>query len=615
MTASSSLYRKYRSQTFDELVGQEPVVRTLKNAIATGRISHAYLFTGPRGVGKTSAARLLARAANCLTTEGEKPCNKCANCLAATRDIATDLIEIDAASNTGVDNIRDVIERANFAPSIWNTKFYIVDEVHMLSTSAFNALLKTLEEPPAHTAFVLATTEVHKVPATVASRCQRFDFRRVPLKAMVARVKYICEQEGIEAEDAALELVARHATGSLRDALSLLDQLRVYAEKTITLESVQEMLGAGGSEEVAAFVDTLLAADMADGLRRVNTISEEGRDLRQFNRQVVEHLRDLMLVKSGAAQSEGVMLDVTDEMRSRLRKQAEGVSIPDLLRWIKVFGDADASLRSTVYGQLPLEMALVEAILKPGETAPRGEVRDRSAEVASGIEHIGVVPARPKPAPGAPARQTARQPQQPSTTLPPPIHTELAAMAGNGSHDHEDLAPAPTAERKQAQPVEEPMPVAPEPEQPETAQTPAAPLAAPSADLEQLISLWPDVVAQINARSKAMAAQFGNSEMVRPLRLENNLCTIGFRHQFHAEKCRVSPYRDILEGALSRVLGYKCISECVTFEQGVSGDAPERSPARKSSGKNAAREKPSPYDTTRGKAAMNIFGIEKFDEN
>src|SRR5438874_7668978 len=230
MQTSSSLYRKYRSQTFDELVGQEPVVRTLKNAIAAGRISHAYLFTGPRGVGKTSAARLLARAANCTSEGVEKPCNNCPNCLAGARETVTDLIEIDAASNTGVDNIREVIERAQFSPSVWQTKFYIIDEVHMLSVSAFNALLKTLEEPPPHVAFILATTEVHKVPATVASRCQRFDFRRVPLKAMVARLEHICGKEGIEAEPQALERVARQATGSLRDALALLDQLRVVAE-------------------------------------------------------------------------------------------------------------------------------------------------------------------------------------------------------------------------------------------------------------------------------------------------------------------------------------------------------------------------------------------------
>src|SRR5215210_2728940 len=276
MQTSSSLYRKYRSQTFDELVGQEPVVRTLKNAIAGNRISHAYLFTGPRGVGKTSAARLLARAANCTSTVKEKPCNECPNCLAANMDIATDLIEIDAASNTGVDNIRELIERANFAPSVWHTKFYIVDETHMLSVSAFNALLKTLEEPPPHTSFILATTEVHKVPATVASRCQRFDFRRIPLQDMVARMQWVCEQEGIQAETPALELVARNATGSLRDALSLLDQLRVYSEGGITLKNVQDMLGASASEEVAVFVDSLVAGDLAAGLRQINRVVEDG---------------------------------------------------------------------------------------------------------------------------------------------------------------------------------------------------------------------------------------------------------------------------------------------------------------------------------------------------
>src|SRR5215203_3342397 len=273
---SLSLYRKYRSQTFDELVGQEPVVKTLMNAISTGRIGHAYLFTGPRGVGKTSAARLLARAANCQSESADKPCNECANCIAANRDIATDLIEIDAASNTGVDNIRELIERAQFSPSIWTTKFYIIDEVHMLSVSAFNALLKTLEEPPPHVAFILATTEIHKVPATVASRCQRFDFRRVPLKSMVDRLRWVCDRENIEVEDAALELVARQSTGSLRDALSLMDQLRVFSEGTIKLTEVQDMLGASGSERVADFVDCLVSADLAAGLRLVNSVLNEG---------------------------------------------------------------------------------------------------------------------------------------------------------------------------------------------------------------------------------------------------------------------------------------------------------------------------------------------------
>lgn len=592
-------------------------MRTLKNAIATGRISHAYLFTGPRGVGKTSAARLLARAANCTSTDVDKPCNKCPNCLTATRDIATDLIEIDAASNTGVDNIRDVIERANFAPSVWTTKFYIIDEIHMLSTSAFNALLKTLEEPPAHTSFVLATTEVHKVPATIVSRCQRFDFRRISLKAMVARLQYVCEHEGIEAEPAALELVARQSTGSLRDALSLLDQLRVYVDKGVTLQSVQDMLGAGGSEEVAMFVDALVAGNVAEGLRRINTLSEEGRDLRQFNRQVVEHLRDLMLVKSGVASSEGSMVDVTDEMKGRLRKQAENVDLPDLLRWIKSFGEADASLRSTVYGQLPIEMAFVSATLKPQEGVSRQEARDHSAELSGGIEQIGALPRqRPTPQQAAPSRAAQSSPP------PPPIHTELGMMTHNGQHILEDVPAAPPTPPPTLPSLEEvkaALPAEPAPQVGDKSLTPETHLAPAPGDgldeLERLRALWPDLVAQINARSKAMAVQFRNADMVRPIQLLGNVCTIGFLHQFHAEKCGASPYRDIIDDGLSRVLGYRCTSECITFERAESGVASvEETPPGKQNSRNAAREKPSPYESTRGKAAMNIFDIEKFDE-
>lgn len=604
MSASSSLYRKYRSQTFDELVGQEPVVRTLKNAIATGRISHAYLFTGPRGVGKTSAARLLARAANCTAEGDNKPCNECPNCLAATRDIATDLVEIDAASNTGVDNIREVIERANFAPSVWNTKFYIVDEVHMLSTSAFNALLKTLEEPPPHTSFILATTEVHKVPATVASRCQRFDFRRISLKAMVERLALICREEGIEAEPAALELVARQSTGSLRDALSLLDQLRVFSEKVITLESVQDLLGAGGSEEVAAFVDSLVAQEMAEGLRRINRVMEEGLDLRQFNRQVVEHLRDLMLLKSGAASSGSVLLDVTDEMRARLQKQAEGVSIGHLLHWMKTFGEADSSLRSSLYGQLPLEMALVAATL-PSEVMPRADARDRRDDIAAAVEQIAVPRAETRqrtapPEPGSPRVGS-------SAPAPPPIHEELGLLSGNGKVEPPRSADVPA--------LEEPPTIA---ELEPSLAPPVTQAAAPSGgadELPKLKELWEDIAAQINARSKAMAAQFRNAEMIRPLGLRNGVCTIGFRDPFHARKVQVPPYRDIAETAISRVLGYPCRVECVTFAEAEGAKAAEGDPARSSpAAGNVAREKPSPYETTRGKAAMNIFGIDKFED-
>lgn len=606
MSASTSLYRKYRSQTFDELVGQEPVVRTLKNAIASGRISHAYLFTGPRGVGKTSAARLLARAANCLSDGPDKPCNECANCTAATRDIATDLIEIDAASNTGVDNIREVIERANFAPSVWRTKFYIVDEVHMLSISAFNALLKTLEEPPPHTAFILATTEVHKVPATVASRCQRFDFRRVPLDAMVARLEHICELEEIPAEREALELVARHATGSLRDAESLLDQLRVFAEGAITLESVQSLLGTSGSKEVAEFVDSLIAGDLAAGLRQVNRVLDDGLDLRQFNRQIVEYLRGLMLVKTGAASGDSAMLDVTEEIKGQMRSQVERVTVPDLLRWVQAFAEADAALRSTLYRQLPLEMALVSAVLKPAGTGDTMPVRDRAAEITNDVAQIADSPiAKPSAASHAVERATAprttesrrdvaskpARATEPETT-PPPIHAEMRL-------------PDP--------PVIEPVPESPnEVESVEVEGIAPANDSGGGDELERLKGLWGKVVDQINARSKNVASVFRDPNLVRPHNVAGNVVTLSFRYPIQADRCRKEPWRGVIEQSIARALGYPCRVDSILFDEGGADEGARKGPG--GNGPGPVREVPSPYESSRGRAAMNIFGIDKFED-
>lgn len=591
MPAATSLYRKYRSQTFDELVGQEPVVRTLKNAIANGLIAQAYLFTGPRGVGKTSAARLLARAANCLSGGPDKPCNECANCVAAVRDIATDLIEIDAASNTGVDNIREVIEKAQFSPSVWHTKFYIIDEVHMLSVSAFNALLKTLEEPPPHTSFILATTEVHKVPQTVASRCQRFDFRRIPLSAMIDRLEYICGQEGIEAEQPALELVARQATGSLRDAESLLDQLRVYSEGGITLASVQDLLGASGSERVAGFVDTVIAADLAEGLRAINSVQEDGLDLRQFNRQVVEHLRALMLVKSGAASGGVALLDVTEEMKSRLAAQSERVSMSSLLRWVKAFADADANLRATSYRQLPMEMALVEAVLQVETTTSVPASKDRSAELGAGVEPIGAMPGAKSSSSSEGNGRGHYSPAPP----PPPIHSQLESIA---KAEVATTQPSTGAELSANEETTQPS------------------RSTPDEQLERLLKLWPQVLDQINARSRAMAAVFRDPQQVRPASVVGSVCTIAFRDQIHVTRSQMATQRNVIETALSRVLGYSCRLESVSFadaQQLLGSDDSGPEIPDKPNG-NATREKPSPYETTRGKAAMNIFGITKFDD-
>jgi DNA polymerase-3 subunit gamma/tau len=600
---SLSLYREYRSQTFDELVGQEPVVKTLKNAIATGRIGHAYLFTGPRGVGKTSAARLLARAANCLSEGPDKPCNECANCVAAGRDIATDLIEIDAASNTGVDNIRELIERAQFSPSVWRTKWYIIDEVHMLSVSAFNALLKTLEEPPPHVSFILATTEIHKVPATVASRCQRFDFRRVPLKAMVDRLAWVCKQEGIAIESSALELVARQSTGSLRDALSLMDQLRVFSEGKVTLAEVQDMLGASGSERVAEFVDDLLAGDLASGLRLVNAVLDEGLDIRQFNRQTVEHLRQLMLIKSGAAQATGEsLIDVTEETRRRMEEQAAKVGLPDLLRWTKIFADADSELRSTTYRQLPLEMAFVAAILPPAsEPAPAPEQRVERAVPT-------LVPERPRTmeperAAVIPPRPTAiaanRAPLHESDDLStPPIHVNLSDVVPSKPRAVEAQAPETSVAESELEGRGEETTDEADPD-----------------ELSRLRRLWPHLLDQINARSKGMAAVFRDPAQVHPFAVMDKIVTISFRYPIHAQRATGDAQRKLLEQALSNTLGHPCLLETITFEEEGSPVDGEPDPAAEAKQRKAKEKRPAPYETPRGRAVMNTFGVEKFEDD
>ncbi|HIQ02336.1 MAG TPA: DNA polymerase III subunit gamma/tau, partial [Anaerolineales bacterium] len=369
---AQALYRKWRPRTFEEVVGQEHVVRTLRNALTSGRIHHAYLFAGPRGTGKTTTARLLAKAVNCLAEEPEdRPCNECAICQAINEGRLMDLIEIDAASNTGVDDVRELRERVGYRPNEARYKVYVIDEVHMLSNAAFNALLKTLEEPPPHAIFVLATTEPHRIPPTVLSRCQRFDFRRIPLDAIIGRLHHLAEEEGIGADPEALTLIARQATGSMRDAESLLDQLAAYNEGGITVDVVRTALGTGEEEAVMALTDALAAGDVARGLAVINESVDRGADPRQFARQVVEHLRGLLLARLG---SDTTPLHVPDGLREAFRGQAARFSPRELARAVRLFNQAAREARAAWQPQLPLELAFVEAVLpaKEGVTPSGG---------------------------------------------------------------------------------------------------------------------------------------------------------------------------------------------------------------------------------------------------
>ncbi len=400
---SQSLYRKWRSQSFDELVGQRHVIQTLQNALQTERVAHAYIFSGPRGTGKTSTARILAKAINCLAPEGQRPCNECYMCRSISDGSSMDLIEIDAASNTQVDKVRDaIIEKVNFAPSEARRKMYILDEAHMLSNSAFNALLKTIEEPPPHVIFVLATTEIHKIPATILSRCQRLDFRRIGLPEIAEHLGWVLEQEGITAEMELLELVARQATGSMRDALSLLDQLLAHGGSHLTLAQARAALGLATAESVQALVDYLLAHDVGSALRLVNRLLDQGTEPRQFLVDVLDHLRALLLTLAGGGRQ---LFNLPDDAVARLLAQTKHVTPPALVEMIRLFNQAGADLKLGLQAQLPLELAIVESVLvlqkhdlSPAP-APGDALADAEAEAAASLK-----PAR-SPQPSTPSLQ------------------------------------------------------------------------------------------------------------------------------------------------------------------------------------------------------------------
>ena len=430
--AGEVLYRKWRPPRFTDIVGQGPITQTLINAVANERTSHAYLFCGPRGTGKTSTARVLAKALNCTMRPpgvGD-PCGACNNCRAVDNGSFIDIIEVDAASNRGIDEMRDLREKVRFAPTVGRNKVYIIDEAHQLTEAAVNAFLKTLEEPPPHSVFILATTEPDKLLATITSRCQRFDFRRISPQDVAERLSEIAREEGVDASMEVMRTIARASGGSLRDATNLLDQLITSFGNHLTVEQVQELLGIGGEESALALAKHILTGNTTEALTVINAVASEGSDLRPLHRMTLEFLRAALLMKSGVASS---VDDLSKEAQSQLSFVAGSVSLEHIMRSLRVF--SQASLRFDQPSPLPLELAAIELSIEPAQPAPMVVAAAPQPQQAPAAAAPRPMPMRqqqpvPRPAPRPVADNTPPAPPPPPAVYDPsvPVDQRLASQ-------------------------------------------------------------------------------------------------------------------------------------------------------------------------------------------
>lgn len=364
----TALYREWRPKVFEDLLGQEYLVKILKNQILSDRIAHAYLFCGTRGTGKTSTAKILSKAVNCLNPNEGDPCGKCEMCIQINAGTLIDVVEIDAASNNRVENIRDLIEDVKYPPHMAKYKVYIIDEVHMLSISAFNALLKTLEEPPAHVIFILATTDPQKVPPTILSRCQRYDFKRIKTEDVFKRLRKIIDENGIYAEDKTLRAISRLCDGAMRDALSILDQCMSMTKGRIDYEDVVAMLGLTSNEHIFKLVDLMIEKNIEAGINQVDEVIFSGKDIIQFVKDIVKHFRNLLMVKISKKPQE--IIDLSEDGIQELKEQAKKIRSEELMRGINIFVETENDCKSSSQPRIRLEMALIKFCRREYDSSP-----------------------------------------------------------------------------------------------------------------------------------------------------------------------------------------------------------------------------------------------------
>jgi DNA polymerase-3 subunit gamma/tau len=538
---SLSLYRKYRPLTFSDVIGQTHIVQTLSNAILHNRIGHAYLFTGPRGTGKTTMARIFARAVNCINPKGADPCLECDICKNITQGMSLDIFEIDAASNTGVDNIRELRENVKFPPSQAKFKVYIIDEVHMLSTGAFNALLKTLEEPPAHVIFILATTEIHKVPETIISRCQRYDFTRLSLEHIIEKLSTIAKNENVSIDKNALEMIAISAEGGMRDAESLLSQVMALEDKIITAKEVEDILGTTQRQSLEAMVSYLLKKDSASAITLINELSRDGYDLDVFNKSFLNYLRQVMLVTVDEKLAKLFSYELTKEQSSALIEQAKNHNPQELLGIIQCFSEIQGKMKSAFIPQLPLEMAIVKAV-SPAET-------------------IVANPIQPK-APSQPAQPIYSQTQAPVQTqspIKPPSHQEpKIAPAAVVTPISDPVTPSVEIDEPEIQ-----LPDPSELNEPKLIKNEAQ-IADSGFTINDVKKHWGQFIMDIKQKNHSLAAVL---QSCQPVSVEAGIVTVATKFTFHKDKLNEYGNKLTLEETFAKILGLRLLIKVITADE------------------------------------------------
>jgi DNA polymerase III subunit gamma/tau len=569
---STSLYRRHRPGSFDEVVGQQHVVRTLRNAVEQGKVHHAYLFVGSRGTGKTSMAKILARSLNCERGGPTvSPCGECESCLTIAAGTSIDVIEMDAASNRSVDDVRDLRERVAYAPAGGRWKVYILDEAHMLTKEAWNAFLKTLEEPPPNTLFVLATTESHKVMATIADRCQRFDFQRPSLEQISEVLNRVAAAEGIEVDDGAVATIARAASGSFRDALGTLDQLVAYGGSDVGLDDVLQLLGAADAELLFGAVDAVIAEDPKAVLLGVEEMARSGRDPAQFARDLLAHLRHLLVTQTVGEVPNTFVVTATDE--DRLAAQAQAIGAATLVRTIDELSQALTAVREGDDARMAVEIALLKAARPDLDPSTEGLLRriEKLEQQGTGSDQPRVLsreeggladsPVRTPPPPAPPAGEaltedaSTSEASEETAPIEPTESAEENPPAGGDGEGGSGQARRPVFRPSDSESGEDSSGEKPSasPDPPSAAPGPAG---QGDLDLESITRVWPAVLDQLLQTAPALAATF---EGARPVAFDSGEVTIGFPadHTFNKRKAEAPDKREQMAAALEAVLSEK----------------------------------------------------------